>query len=114
MKQQLYDALSDNPIIMAIKDKEGLQACMKLHDETVVFVLYGEVATIAEITDMMNLTGKKAVYNIAIPKGDEHVWEDQKVEFFDSVWQVIGFPKRGVDANLPLDWNDIWMVAKYE
>ena len=71
-------------------------------------------ATIAEITDMMNLTGKKAVYNIAIPKGDEHVWEDQKVEFFGSVWQVVGFPKRGIDANIPLDWNDIWMVAKYE
>lgn len=71
-------------------------------------------ATIAEITDMMNLTGKKAVYNIAIPKGDEHVWEDQKVEFFGSVWKVVGFPKRGIDANIPLDWNEIWMVAKYE
>ena len=71
-------------------------------------------ATIAEITDMMNLTGKKAVYNIAIPKGDEHIWEDQMVEFFGSVWQVVGFPKRGIDENLPLDWNDIWMVAKYE
>ena len=33
MKQQLYDALSDNPIIMAIKDEKGLKACLKAHDE---------------------------------------------------------------------------------
>ena len=29
MKQQLYDALSENPIIMAIKDDEGFQASLR-------------------------------------------------------------------------------------
>ena len=62
MKQQLYDALSDNPIIMAIKDKEGLEACLKLHDETVVFVLYGEVATIAGITEQLRRRGSRSWY----------------------------------------------------
>lgn len=68
----------------------------------------------SEIADMFNLTGKKAVYNIAIPKGDHHVWKDQKVEFFGEVWQVIGFAQEGIEENIPLDWNQKWMVARYE
>lgn len=70
--------------------------------------------TSTEITDALNLTGKKVVYNIAVPKGDENVWKDQQVEFFGHVWQVVGFPKSGITENIPLDWNDIWMVADYE
>lgn len=35
-----------------------------------------------EVLDALNLTGKKAVYTIAIPKGDKHTWKDNKVEFF--------------------------------
>lgn len=71
-------------------------------------------ATTQEISDKLNLYGKKAVYNIAIPKGDTNVWEDQIVEFFGHTWQIVGFPKRGIDTNLPLDWNEIWMAAIYD
>ena len=71
-------------------------------------------ATTQEISDKLNLDGKKAVYNIAIPKGDTNVWEDQIVEFFGHTWQIGGFPKRGIDTNLPLDWNEIWMAAIYD
>ena len=62
----------------------------------------------------LNLTGKKAVYNIAIPKGDKHNWKDNIVEFFGEKWQIIGFPQRGIEENIPLDWNQKWMVARYE
>ena len=68
----------------------------------------------AEIPDALNLTGKKVVYNVAVPKGDKNTWKDQKVEFFGRTWQVVGFPKRGIDENIPLEWNDIWRVADYE
>lgn len=71
-------------------------------------------ASTTEMVDMMNLTGKKAVYNIAIPKGDNHAWKDQKVKFFGQIWQVIGFPQRGIDENIPLEWNEKWLVAAYE
>lgn len=71
-------------------------------------------ASVQEMTDTLNTIGKKAVYNIAIPKEDNHVWKDQKVEFFNQVWQVIGFPQRGIDDNIPLEWNEKWMVAAYE
>ena len=69
MKQQLYDALSDNPIIMAIKDEKGLKACLKTHDENVVFVLYGEVATIADITEQLKAAGKQAVVHMDLISG---------------------------------------------
>lgn len=58
-----------------------------------------------EIIDTLNLTGRRAVYQLAIPKKDEHNWENQRVEFFGEVWQVIGKPVRGIDHLIPLDWN---------
>lgn len=71
-------------------------------------------AQTTEILDTLNLTGKKAVYNIAIPKGDKHNWKDNIVEFFGEKWQIIGFPQQGIEENIPLDWNQKWMVARYE
>lgn len=70
-------------------------------------------ASTTEILETMNLTGKKAVYNLAIPKGDSHVWQDHLVKFFDSTWRVIGFPQEGIEANIPLDWNQKWQVERY-
>ena len=67
-----------------------------------------------EVADALNLTGKKVVYNIAIPKDDANKWKDQQVEFFGHTWQVVGFPRRGIEENIPLEWNEIWMVADYE
>ena len=69
MKQQLYDALSDNPIIMAIKDESGLQACLNVQDANVVFVLYGEVATIADITDRLKAAGKQVMVHMDLVAG---------------------------------------------
>ena len=69
MKQQLYDVLSDNPIIMAIKDESGLQACLNVQDANVVFVLYGEVATIADITDRLKAAGKQVMVHMDLVAG---------------------------------------------
>lgn len=71
-------------------------------------------ASTEEMLDNLRLTGKKAVYNIAIPKKDKHQWQDSRVEFFGCTWQVIGFPQEGIEENIPLFWNQKWMVAKYE
>lgn len=87
-----------------------------IYTETTTIVENVLVAPISvqESVESLNLTGKKAVYNIAIPKNDTHDWKDKKVEFFGSVWQVIGFPKTGIEENIPLAWNQIWMVTQYE
>lgn len=61
-----------------------------------------------------NLTGKKAMYTLAIPKGDENKWEDNIVEFFGQRWHVLGFSIEGIEKNIPLRWNKKVMVEKYE
>lgn len=71
-------------------------------------------ASTTEILDKLNLTGKKAVYNIAIPKGDSHTWQDCRVDFFCQSWKVIGLPQQGIDENIPGSWNQKWMVERYE
>ncbi|WP_256126938.1 hypothetical protein [[Ruminococcus] torques] len=47
------------------------------------------------------------------PKGDKHTWKDNKVEFFGEIWKVIGFPQQGIEQNIPLEWNQKWMVERY-
>ena len=59
----------------------------------------------AEILDTLNLTGRKAVYQLGIPKSDRNVWEGQRVRFFGETWRVIGKPVRGMNELIPLDWN---------
>lgn len=80
---------------------------------TVENVLVAPAST-TEILDMLNITGKKAVYDIAIPKGDNHTWKDARVDFFGESWRVIGLPKQGIDENVPGRWNQRWMVERYE
>ena len=42
-----------------------------------------------EVLDTLNLTGRKAVYQLGIPKGDTNDWENQRVQFFGETWEVI-------------------------
>lgn len=66
-----------------------------------------------EILDTLNLTGRKAVYTLAIPKGDTHDWENAEVEFFGRRWKTIGMPISGIDAMIPLQWNTKVRVENY-
>lgn len=67
-----------------------------------------------DIISSLQLYGKRAVYNLAIPKGDTHNWKDAKVEFFGQTWHVFGFPTEGIEANIPLRWNRKVQVEAYE
>lgn len=65
--------------------------------------------------ETFNLTGRKAVYQMAIPKGDSHEWTaGKKVRFFDADWRIIGIPTEGIDELIPLDWNKKVQVERYE
>ena len=66
-----------------------------------------------DIVNQMTLTGKKAVYTLAIPKDDTNTWEDQEVRFFGEKWRVFGVPLQGIDHLIPLDWNKKVMVERY-
>lgn len=67
-----------------------------------------------ELLSALDLTGRKAVYTLAIPKGDTNEWEGNRVRFFGETWQVIGIPTKGIDALIPLDWNMKVQVERIE
>lgn len=58
-----------------------------------------------EVLSELNLTGRRAVYQLAIPKGDRHDWENKTVFFFGEMWRVIGKPVQGIEELIPLEWN---------
>ncbi|MBR4743548.1 MAG: hypothetical protein IK082_05070 [Oscillospiraceae bacterium] len=58
-----------------------------------------------DVISELNLTGKHAVYQLGIPKGDTHNWVNAKVSFFGETWKTIGFPEEGQEEMIPLSWN---------
>ncbi|MBO5628862.1 MAG: hypothetical protein J5965_07260 [Aeriscardovia sp.] len=67
-----------------------------------------------DVISQLNLTGKKAVYSLGIPKGDTHNWVDRRVKFFGKTWKTIGIPQEGIEELIPLDWNKKIEVERYE
>ena len=76
-------------------------------------VLVGEPST-QDIIDEINLSGKQLAYTLAIPKGDDHVWTDRTVKFFDETFHTIGNPTQGIDELITLGWNKQVKVERYE
>lgn len=81
-------------------------------DVDVENVLIAPVSS-TEAQEMLDLTGKKVVYQLAIPKGDGHVWENQRVSFFGEDWLVVGFVTEGIEDMIPLQWNKKVQVERY-
>ncbi|HZK44373.1 MAG TPA: hypothetical protein VFC73_08860 [Syntrophomonadaceae bacterium] len=67
-----------------------------------------------DVINTKDLTGRTAVYTLAIPKGDTNTWENQEVRFFGERWRVFGIPLQGIEEMIPLDWNKKVMVERYE
>lgn len=82
--------------------------------ETVDNVLIAPVSA-DEVLETYNLTGRKAVYQLGIPKGDEHDWmAGSKVTFFGEDWRIIEIPQEGLEYLIPLSWNKKVRVERYE
>lgn len=81
--------------------------------EVVNDVLVGEPEG-SDVTDTLNLTGKRIAYTLAIPKGDTHEWRDRKVEFFGRKFRTFGEPVEGIEGMIPLRWNKKVKVERYE
>lgn len=72
-------------------------------------------ASETEILETFNLTGRKAIYTLAIPKGDTHEWTSgSKVSFFGQEWRIIGYPTEGIESLIPLSWNKKVRVEAYD
>lgn len=87
-----------------------------IYEETPVIVENVLVAP-ASSTDIEasdRIYGKRAIYSLAIPKGDAHNWEDSFIEFFGRKWRTFGMLTLGIEENIPLDWNGKIQVEAYE
>ncbi|SNU09804.1 hypothetical protein SAMN05216470_2031 [Streptococcus equinus] len=71
-------------------------------------------ASTDDVTNQLNLDGKKIEYTLAIPKDDTNDWIDKKVRFFGQTWHTVGIPLEGIPDLIPLDWNRKVMVERYE
>lgn len=71
-------------------------------------------ASTDDVTAELSLTGKKIMYELAIPKGDIHDWTNKTVKFFGQKWKTVGIPQEGIEDLIPLDWNGKVMVERYE
>lgn len=58
-----------------------------------------------EILDIQNLTGRRAVYRLCLPKGDDNDWTDRIVEFYGLKWRTIGDVQEWIEDMVPLEWN---------
>lgn len=105
------------PIELAVKVQTGTDSYNRPVYEitwvTVDNVLVGQPTT-EEITDELNLSGKRLDYLLGIPKGDTHDWEDTQVRFFGQTYETIGAPTQGIEDMIPLSWNKKVKVMRYE
>lgn len=75
-------------------------------------VLVCPVSTEDIITDFQ-LYGRRAEYELCIPKGDTHIWENRTVEFFGKKWRTFGIPLEWMEHRVPLPWNKRVKVERY-
>ena len=104
------------PVILHVKTLSGYD---DLHNPvytdttvTVQNVLIGQPTT-DDVTDSIQLYGKRLDYMLGIPKGDTHVWEDTEVEFFGQKFRTFGATIQGIEANIPTPWHKKVRVERY-
>lgn len=68
MKKEFKEALDDSPIIAAIKSDEGLQKCLA-SESRIIFILYGDICSIADIVDTVKSSGKLAMVHLDLITG---------------------------------------------
>lgn len=71
------------------------------------------VPTTEQVTNELNLTGKRLAHILGIPKGDTHEWTDAIVEFHGRKWKTFGFPIKGNSELMPFEWDQNVNVEYY-
>lgn len=68
MRKEFREALEDSPVIAAVKDDDGLKRC-KESDSRVIFILYGDICSIADLVDQVKDAGKIAMVHLDLITG---------------------------------------------
>lgn len=80
--------------------------------EDVDDVLVGNPTT-DDVTNTIQLYGKKIEYVLGIPKGDTHDWVNAEVYIWGKRFRAIGYPQTGIMENIPLRWGQNVRVERY-
>lgn len=105
-------------VYLHVKTRSGVDDFNRqLYDEELVPIENVLVAPLAQDGDAalseIALNTKSARYQLAIPKGDTHNWEDCIVDFFGATWKSTGYSTLGIEDLIPLDWNRKVVVERY-
>lgn len=87
MKKELKEAIEDSPIIAAIKDDNGLDACLT-SDSSIIFILYGDIITIPSIVEKVKESGKLAFVHMDLIHGLQS--KDIAVDFIKTYTKADG------------------------
>lgn len=68
IKEQIRETIEDTPIIMAVKDWDGIRRCLE-QEAKVVFILFGDICTIGEIVKTIRDAGKLAIVHLDLIVG---------------------------------------------
>ena len=82
-------------------------------EEPVENVLVYPSETNAIVSDRQ-LKGRHIVYDLCIPKGDRHEWEDKIVRIRGKDYKTFGIAKEYIPENIPLAWNKQIKCERYE
>lgn len=80
--------------------------------EDVEDVLVGQ-PTADDVTTSISIYGKTCAFTLGIPRTDTHDWTDRVIYIFGEKYRTIGYPMRGIDANIPTRWNQNVKVERY-
>ena len=70
-------------------------------------------ADASAVTTDLQLNGHHLAYELCIPKGDAHNWDDVTVEFFGQKWRTYGGVQQYIEELVSLDWNKKVKVERY-
>lgn len=105
------------PVTIHVKQQTGVDdfGLPAFGDSTEIVdnVLVGEPSA-EDITNATQFDGKRLEYILAIPKKDNHTWENTVVEFYGKKFRTFGLVTQGIEANIPLAWNKKVKVERYE
>lgn len=68
-KPSFFELIEANPVIAAVKDEEGLNICCACEEIKVVFVLYGDICSIAKIVQRIKQADKIAMVHVDLMEG---------------------------------------------
>jgi hypothetical protein len=101
---------------LAVKTQEGIDPTgAPIESEELIDIpgcLVGQPSS-DDITQTMEMYGKKIAYVVGVPKGDTNIWTDTDVIIWGERFRTIGYPETGIQENIPLAWGKNVKVERY-